>query len=114
MIDHTKLAEHLSTWTPEEDPQVLSAIGKLGEEAAELAKICFRIIIQGADESDPDTSKPNLEALAEEIADVRGVSAVVIRHLDLVEEKIAARAEAKRRHKDKWISQLAKPWEGPP
>lgn len=60
----------ISPWMPEKDPIRLAVIGKLGEEAAELAQRCFRIVIQGFHENDPDSGRSNREELTREIADV--------------------------------------------
>lgn len=67
----------ISPWIPERDPYVLAKIGKLGEEATELAKICFRIMIQGIAQSDPETKRPNTEELSREIADVLACITIV-------------------------------------
>ena len=95
-----------SKWVPMKDPRLLAAIGKLGEEVNELGAIIFRCIIQGINEKDPETGKHNLVALAEEIADVRALSAIVIKetHLDWV--TILERAERKSKMKNKWLDQL--------
>lgn len=95
-----------SNWIPISDPKTLAALGKLGEEVNELGEIIFRSIIQGLNERNPETGKLNLEALEEEIADVRGLSALVIRQFELNEGAIAERAERKRKVKQSWISML--------
>lgn len=113
MSDH-KTMKDPSLWVPERDLVLLAAVGKLGEEASELCKICFRITIQAIDGVDPETGKRNLDALAEEIADVRGLSELVIRHVHLDQGAIAERAEIKRAHKSKWmdmISSMLGAWE---
>lgn len=70
-------SEQPSRWLPEPDINTHQAIGKLGEEAAELAAICSRILIQGIDGANPDTGKTNRKALMDEVADVRALAAVV-------------------------------------
>lgn len=60
----------ITLWKPEPDIFIHQALGKAGEEASELAAILFRCTIQGLDESDPGTGKPNRKALFDEIADV--------------------------------------------
>lgn len=61
---------HPSPWQPESRPRVLALIGKLGEEATELAGICARITIQGLDAPHSDDGRPNRVHLEDEIADV--------------------------------------------
>ncbi len=90
-------------WQPEPDFEVHQVIGKLGEEAAELATICCRIMIQGLKECEPVSGKPNERALAEEIADVAAWSNEVIRRVKLVQDFIEARAEKKSVGAVQWL-----------
>ncbi|MEZ0261071.1 MAG: hypothetical protein ACAH80_08675 [Alphaproteobacteria bacterium] len=60
----------ISPWMPEKNPITIATVGKLGEEAAELAQRCFRTLIQGLDEIDPDSGRTNRGELEREIADV--------------------------------------------
>ena len=55
---------------PEPDLLTHQALGKLAEEVNELGSIIARCLIQGLNESEPETGKPNREKLAEEMADV--------------------------------------------
>lgn len=105
MSDHKTMREP-SRWVPMDDKRLLAAIGKLGEEAAELSAIISRIVIQGPEGVNPDTDKPNLQALMEEIADVRGLSRLVIDEFKLDESLIGERAERKRQHKLAWLRML--------
>lgn len=95
-----------SKWVPMTDARKLAAIGKLCEEANELGCIIARCIIQGLDGCDPDTGQPNLDALRDEIADVRGLSRLVIDELGLDESMIGDRGERKRQMKLKWLKLL--------
>lgn len=92
-----------SPWQPESGKINLAAIGKLGEEASELCKACFRIVIQGVDGNDPDNSKPNLQALQEEIADVLAMANICIDRFKMLREEIAARGKEKMAHKLAWF-----------
>jgi hypothetical protein len=60
----------ITLWLPEPDLIIHQAMGKVGEEAGELATIVSRCLIQGVDGVNPTTGKPNRQALEEEIADV--------------------------------------------
>ena len=60
----------ITLWKPEPDVIIHQALGKACEEANELAGILARCLIQGLDQSEPVTSKPNRQALFEEIADL--------------------------------------------
>lgn len=95
-----------SKWVPLSAPGDLAALGKLLEEANELGAIIARIVIQGLHGVNPDTGERNIDALAEEIADVRGLSRLVIDRYRLDESAIAERAERKRLMKLKWIRML--------
>lgn len=98
-------ANHLrdaNPWHPISDPFDLKHLGKLGEEANELGAAVSRCIIQGVDEAEPVTGKINREWLEDEIADVRANSDLVIKRFRLDEERIAARAEKKKRFLQGW------------
>lgn len=92
-----------SLWRQEPDEPTLLMIGKLAEEAGELAARAARCIIQGLDAKDPDTGRTNREELEREIADVRGLGDLAIDRLGLDLPFIAERAITKRRHKDEWL-----------
>lgn len=95
-----------SKWVPMTDLQMLAALGKLAEEAGELVSIISRCIIQGIDGKDPETGKANIKALAEEIADVGGLSKLVVLHLNLDPSDLSERAEKKYRMKRDWLEML--------
>lgn len=63
----------INPWMPETDVVLHQALGKLAEEAAELAKIAVRCVIQGIDGQDPGNGKANREELMKEICDVQAV-----------------------------------------
>src|SRR4051812_36337432 len=73
----------LSEWQPITNKHNLAALGKLGEEASELCSAICRCIIQGMDELEPTTGKPNRQWLEEEIADVMALTTLAIQELDL-------------------------------
>jgi len=100
--DWHKLMQEPSPWQPENNKLHLAVLGKLGEEAAELAKAIFRCIIQGVDGTHPVTGKHNLDELRDEIADVRAGIELAIERFNLDQNKILVRAEIKKRHKRKW------------
>lgn len=96
----------LSKWLPESSPQRAAALGKLTEEVGELAAILGRCAAQGVDGIDPDTGKPNITALEEEIADVRALSVVVINllRLDPMRDRMAHKIQIKT----EWLEQVPK------
>ncbi|MBB4103046.1 hypothetical protein [Allorhizobium borbori] len=67
----------ITLWKPEPNTITHQALGKLAEEAAELAKTCIRALIQGLDETNPATGKTNREEIADEIADVTAATIFV-------------------------------------
>ena len=95
-----------SKWIPEKDARILAVTGKLGEEAAELSKICHRIAIQGLNGVDPATGKPNVVALAEEVADVRALSDLANSLFDLYDGGFWDRATRKLEQKQAWLELL--------
>ncbi len=60
----------ITLWLPENDLIRRQVLNKLTEETGELLQIVGRCLAQGVDKADPRTGKPNIEALADEIADV--------------------------------------------
>lgn len=60
----------ISPWFPEQDRSRLAALGKMAEEAGELAARASRCIIHGIDEIDPDSGRTNRQELEREIADI--------------------------------------------
>jgi hypothetical protein len=95
-----------SKWIPEKDARILAVTGKLGEEAAELSKICHRIAIQGLNGIDPATGKPNVVALLEEIADVRALSDIAHDRFDIYGPEFRERVVRKIAQKEAWLELL--------
>jgi NTP pyrophosphatase (non-canonical NTP hydrolase) len=96
-----------SLWIPISDPQALAALGKLAEEVNELGSVIARTIIQGLDGKDPTSGKLNIDALRDEIADVRGLAQLVVEVFRLDDAVIEDRAQKKKQMKMKWIAMLA-------
>lgn len=57
-------------WHPMSNPVDLKHLGKLAEELGELQAAVARCMIQGIDEVEPVTGKPNRKWIEEEVADV--------------------------------------------
>lgn len=95
-----------SNWQPEQNIIVRACVGKLGEEAAELAVKCARILIQGLDEKEPITEVPNRLALENEIADVSACMLNVVELLKLDEDHLGDRSERKFRFQRAWTDSL--------
>lgn len=88
-------------------PEMAAVLGKLGEEAAELCNIIMRIWIQGIDERNPETGKPNRVALWEEIADVEALIEMSKRApLMLPRDYIAIRREKKTAMRMEWLRMI--------
>lgn len=96
----------MQVWLTEQSPRRRAVMAKLSEECGELVAILSRCAAQGIDAHDPDTDKPNIEALMEEIADVRALSICVIAYLDLNKDFIDARAALKVSYKHRWLEQV--------
>lgn len=98
---------HPSNWQPITNKEQLAILGKLGEEASELATAIFRCIIQGLDEREPATGKVNRAWLSEEIADVAAMARMTVQRLALNEKEILERADRKVVFKTFWYEALA-------
>ena len=78
-------------WHPMNDKTDLKTLGKLGEECGELSAAVCRCLIQGIDQSEPVTGKPNKQWLMEEIADVLVSAQLVVDRFNLDGDAIAYR-----------------------
>lgn len=97
----------LNPWHPMQKPIDLKHLGKLGEEANELGAAINRCIIQGIDECEPVTKKPNRAWLQDEIADVLANIELVRAHFGLDDNAISVRVERKKKHLRGWHSMIA-------
>ena len=95
-----------SDWRREPSERRNAILGKLGEEAAELATRCLRAMIQGLDECDPGTGRTNLAHLQDEIADVAAQMQMAGEFLDLDATAITDRERRKYTYKLPWIKGL--------
>lgn len=86
----------VNPWHPVTDAVDLKHLGKLGEELGECSAAVARCIIQGTEEREPTTHKPNRQWLTEEIADVLASAELVIERFGLDREAIHARSERKK------------------
>lgn len=96
------MLERLNPWHPITDAVDLKHLGKLGEELNECGAAVSRVIIQGIDECEPVTKKPNRIWLMEEIADVQANQELVIERFELDEEFIRGRKEEKKARLRTW------------
>jgi NTP pyrophosphatase (non-canonical NTP hydrolase) len=94
-------------WQPMSDPLDLAHLGKLGEELGELVAAKERCVIQGINECEPVTLKPNKEWLEDEIADVMANMRLVIGRFDLDLMRIERRADRKIAHLRQWHAKIA-------
>lgn len=96
----------ITLWLPESRTVIHQALGKAAEEAGELSTILSRCLIQGLDEKDPESWKPNLDSLAEELADVEAATEWLFELLDLDVEAHNARAGRKLDGFRRWQKML--------
>lgn len=97
---------NITLWLPESRTVIHQALGKGAEEAAELAKILSRCLIQGLDASDPKTGIPNLTSLADELADMEATIEWLFELLPLDVEAHNARAGRKLAGFRRWQEML--------
>lgn len=91
-----------SPWHPMTDPVDLKHLGKLAEELGEAQAAVARCIIQGINEAEPSTKKPNRVWLEDELADVVANIALVVERFNLDEESMMARYAKKMKHLKQW------------
>lgn len=95
-----------SDWRREPSERRNAILGKMAEEASELANRCARSMIQGLDERDPGTGRTNLAHLEDEVADVLATISLANEFLSLDRDLMSDRAERKYRYKLPWIKVL--------
>lgn len=92
-------------WHPISNAVDLKHLGKLGEELNEAGAAVSRCIIQGVEECEPVTGKPNREWLEDELADVIANINLVTARFNLNEARMNRRVEKKMKHLAWWHAQ---------
>lgn len=100
----TDIKPLVSPWVPEQDVRKQKVLGKGVEEAGEYTSAVARCFIQGINESEPTTGKPNKRWLEEELADVVATSQHIVETFDLDVDFIRQRAEKKYEQLATWFS----------
>jgi NTP pyrophosphatase (non-canonical NTP hydrolase) len=93
-------------WQPASDRATVAVLGKLLEELGEATSASSRCLIQGIDESEPVTGKPNREWLEDELADVLNIAQLAIDHFGLDRPRIEGRVRQKRTFLSRWFAAL--------
>lgn len=103
-MDTRTIEERLaSPWQPITNPRQIKIIGKCIEELNEMSSALARVLIQGIDEVEPVTGKPNRQWLEEEYADMMVTTAFVFEEFGLSYDHIANRALKKTEYLTPWI-----------
>lgn len=92
----------VSPWRPTDNLMDLAHLGKLAEELGECSAVVARCTIQGIEEAEPVTGKPNRQWLEEEIGDVLAGIELAIRNFDLNRAAILARRTTKINYLTDW------------
>lgn len=103
-----------SDWRREASERRNAVLGKLAEEANELAGRCVRSMIQGLDEVDPGTGRTNLAHLEDEMADVYTMLQMANNFLPVNPWTITVRRQLKYNYKLPWILALPDTQEAKP
>lgn len=91
-----------SSWKPMNDPKDLKHLLKLIEELGEAVSATARCLMQGMDEVEPVTKKPNRQWLWEELSDVAANMNLVVKRFALPLTDMFLRTEVKEKHLKKW------------
>ena len=94
----------VSPWVPESSPKRLKILGKALEEGGEYVSAVARCLIQGIDESEPVTGKPNKQWLEEELADVLATSRLIVEEFGLDQQFLIDRMNKKVDQLKTWHS----------
>ena len=105
-MEDKDIGKPLQNWQPLTNKADLAHLGKLGEEVNELGAAINRCIIQGIDEAEPETHKPNRLWLEDEIADVLAMIDHAIIHFKLDQDRISERSSRKFIWKATWFTSL--------
>lgn len=92
-------------WHPMTNAVDVKHLGKLGEEAGELASAASRCLIQGIYEKEPETGKVNKEWLEDEIADVMANAKLCVDRFGLDDVRIDKRIAEKIKNLEWWHRQ---------
>jgi hypothetical protein len=92
-------------WHPMTNPIEIKYLGKLSEESGELTAAIGRCLIQGIDNSEPNSNKINRVWLTEEISDVLANIELVISKFELNVDFINERIKAKKARLIVWHEQ---------
>ena len=95
----------VSSWEPTTDVVELALLGKLIEECSELTKIAARCVMRGLDDVDDDGIS-NGWALLTELGDVQARINDVSSVLNMRDDLIELRAEAKSVFHLRWLRHL--------
>lgn len=96
----------LNPWHPQRDPVNLAVLGKAIEEMGEAISMLGRCIIQGIEEAEPVTGKPNRVALEDELADVAATASMVVERFKLHTDRMSVRVAAKTDHLERWHAMI--------
>lgn len=96
----------MNPWRPISDALDLKHLGKLSEELGEAQAAVARCIIQGIDEAEPVSGKPNRQWLQEEIADVEATLIIVKEQFGLDQLGIAERCRRKAAYIARWLGMI--------
>lgn len=96
----------VSPWQPMQDKQDLKVLGKLLEELGELTSATARCLIQGIDETEPTTGKPNRQWLEEEVADVLACLDMLLIRCDIRGNHIEERHDRKLKRLRTWLEMM--------
>jgi NTP pyrophosphatase (non-canonical NTP hydrolase) len=89
-------------WQPMSNSLDIKILGKFLEELGECSSAVARCLIQGIDESEPVTGKPNKEWLEDEIADVLANVDIILSKYSLNVNRISDRSKSKNAFLKRW------------
>lgn len=92
----------MNAWFPMKDVNDVRALGKTLEELGELTSAVARCLIQGIDEVEPVSHKPNRLWLMQEMADVQAQFGILILQFGLDQKYMGERTARKLHQMHQW------------
>lgn len=109
MDDEEAKTRKAQPWNPMADPTDIKVVGKLLEELGEAVSAAARCLIQGIEEKEPVTGKPNRDWLEDELADVGANMVMAANRFNLATQRMNLRSMQKQKFLASWHDMPVEP-----